>query len=349
MLIDQSFDCDFVFGDKYLDVKKMDYTLLNGSITECHIKHFGDWYYMPGIVPLLNKNYDVYILLGETKSLSTWLFCIKARLFHPKKRVFFWSHGWYGKESRLEKAIKKVLFRLPNGGVFLYGNYARNLMIKEGFDPDKLYVIHNSLAYTEQLSIRETLKAKPIYRNHFNNTYPNLLFIGRLTKVKKLDMILKAMAKLKGEGKSYNVTYIGGGETEEDLKRLANHLGLGDNVWLFGPCYNEEELGEMIFNADLCVSPGNVGLTAIHTMMFGTPVLTHNDFPYQMPEFEAIKEGITGMFFKSDDIDSLSKTIQRWFDDKTCLRDVVRRDCMREIDTNWTPQFQIKVLKEHLY
>ena len=28
-LMDKEFDCDFVFGDKYLDVKKIDYSLLS--------------------------------------------------------------------------------------------------------------------------------------------------------------------------------------------------------------------------------------------------------------------------------------------------------------------------------
>ena len=33
-LLDKEYDCDFYFGDKYLDVKKMDYSLLKGKMTE---------------------------------------------------------------------------------------------------------------------------------------------------------------------------------------------------------------------------------------------------------------------------------------------------------------------------
>ena len=32
----------------------------------------------------------------------------------------------------MERIMKKALFKLPKGGVFLYGNYARELMINEG-------------------------------------------------------------------------------------------------------------------------------------------------------------------------------------------------------------------------
>jgi glycosyltransferase involved in cell wall biosynthesis len=346
--MDQTFDCDWYFGKKNDDIKKMDYSLLKGQVKELDTKYYGVWKYQSGAVSLLNKDYDTFVLLGETKNLSTWLFCIKARLFHPKKRVFFWSHGFYGKESRLEKVIKKALFKLPNGGTFLYGNFARNLMIKEGFDPDKLFVIHNSLAYDEQIAIRKQIKDNPVYQGHFNNTYPNLFFVGRLTPVKKLDMVLQAMALLKERGQNYNMTFIGGGEKREELEMLSRQLGLENNVWFYGPCYDEKILGEMIYNADLCVAPGNVGLTAMHAMVFGTPVLTHNDFPHQMPEFEAIQEGQTGAFFEYGDTNSLAEQINQWFNAKAGERDVVRRACMEEIDNNWTPQFQLEVLKKHL-
>jgi glycosyltransferase involved in cell wall biosynthesis len=326
----------------------MDYSLLKGSVTEVPTINFGSWSYRPGVQKMLCKNYDSYLILGETRSLSTWLFCIRARLFHPKKKVYFWSHGWYGKETKVEKLLKKLFFHLPSGGVFLYGNYAKELMIKEGFNPDKLFVIHNSLAYNEQLEIRRHITPTCIFKEHFGNEYPNLIFIGRLTPIKKLDQALKAIALLKKRGQHYNMTFIGGGEIQDDLLTLSKELRIDYNIWFYGPCYDEKELSVMIYSADLCVSPGNVGLTAMHSMVFGTPVLTHNDFPHQMPEFEAIQEGITGAFFQRDDVDSLSESISNWFSLKAEKREEVRKACMKEIDENWTPLFQLNVLNSHL-
>ena len=125
-LMDKEFDISFVFGDSMNDVKKMDYSLLRGNVMETHTRNlFGGWYWQPKVVSQLFKDYDSYILLGETRALSTWVFCVLARILKPKKKVYFWSHAWYGKETALEKLIKKILFRLPNSGVFCYGNYAR--------------------------------------------------------------------------------------------------------------------------------------------------------------------------------------------------------------------------------
>ena len=348
-LIDLEYNCSFVFGDKYLNVKKMDYSLLRGEVTEVQTKRLhGGGLYRPGVQKMLRKDFDCFLMLGESRVLSTWLFCIRARLFYPHKRVYFWSHGWYGKEGRLERFFKKVLFHLPNGGIFLYGNYARGLMIKEGFSPEKLFVIHNSLAYDEQVIVRKQLSKKPIYQDHFGNDNPNLFFVGRLTAIKKLDMVIKAMALLKSKGMLFNMTFIGGGDVKEELETLVHELGLQDIVWFFGPCYDEKVLGEVIFNADLCVSPGNIGLTAMHSLVFGTPAITHDDFPHQMPEFEAIREGKTGTFFKNGNVDSLAEGIARWFENHKNDRESVRHDCMKEIDDNWTPQYQLDVLRKHL-
>lgn len=347
--IDQSFDCDWYFGKSNDDIKKMDYSLLKGHVTELDNKRLlgGNW--QKGVLRLLRrKEYETYLVFAQTKDFSTWILGLTARLFHPKKKVFFWSHGLYGKETSMERIIKKALFKLPNCGTFLYGNFARNLMIKEGLDPNKLFVIHNSLAYDEQVAIRQQLIVKPIYQEHFNNNYPNLFFVGRLTSVKKLDMILKAMKQLDNKGQHYNLTFVGDGEKRKELESLTGELKLKNRVWFYGPCYDEQVLGELIYNADLCVSPGNVGLTAMHTMVFGTPVLTHDDFAHQMPEFEAIQEGKTGAFFRYGDIDDLANKISIWFAEMGNRREEIREACMKEIDDNWTPQYQIDVLKKHL-
>ena len=87
-LIDKTFNCGWVFGDAMSDVKKMDYALLKGSVTESHTKRlFGGWYWQPKIIAQLFKDYDHYVLLGEPRALSTWVFCVLARLFKPKKKV----------------------------------------------------------------------------------------------------------------------------------------------------------------------------------------------------------------------------------------------------------------------
>ncbi len=348
-LIDREFDCDYVFGESLGDIKQMDTSKFRGNVTKVKNLFLGKgFYWQPGVQSFLNNKYDAYLMLGDTHCLSTLLFCIRAKLTGRSNRIYFWTHGWYGKESRMERWLKKWFFSMAGGGIFLYGNYAKELMIKEGIDAEKLHVIHNSLAYEHQMIIRQHLNPENVYLRHFANNAPNLMFVGRLTMEKKLDMVLRCMAQLKHQGNEFNLTLIGDGVMRKDLEQLAEELGLQQNLWFYGACYDEQMLGQLIYNADLCVSPGNVGLTAMHAMMFGTPVLTHDDYSYQMPEFEAIHDGITGTFFHRDDIQSLAGAIIRWIGDKADKREEVRQACFHEIDTQWTPQFQIDVLKTYL-
>ena len=121
-----------------------------------------------------------------------------------------------------------------------------------------------------------------------------------------------------------------------------------DKVWFYGVCYDEKTNAELIYNADLCVSPGNVGLTAMHSLVFGCPVITHNCFEWQMPEYEAIQAGVTGDFFTMDDTDDLTMVISRWFARKMDSREEVRKACFNEIDSNWNPYYQMDIIKKNL-
>lgn len=346
MLMDKQYDIDWRFGEPIGDIKELDLSLLkDAKHLESGKSIIPGGYRLKGMSKLID-DHDCVIMVGEPALLSSWNLLFKYRILHPKKKVYFWTHGWYGKESYLKSLIKKVYFKLA-AGVITYGDYARNLMIKEGFKSDKLWAIHNSLNYDEQLKIRQTLSETNIFSSHFDNNNKTLIFIGRLTPVKRLDLLLEALSLLLHEGHRFNLVLVGNGEMKGALESFTRDNGLSANVWFFGECYDEYKNAELIYNADLCVAPGNVGLTAIHSMMFGTPVATHNNFPYQMPEFEAIKENETGFFFQQDDPRSIANNIVNWFISHKD-REAIRAACMKEIDSNWNPHFQMKVLKEVL-
>lgn len=347
--MDEAFECAWAFGRKPIggkDIKSMDpreFRCFLGYLDNRRI--VGNWYWQRGALRLLFRDFDTYLVLGEPFCLSAWVFCALAKLM-PRKRVFFWSHGWYGRENFVKRVMKKVFFRLGNG-VFLYGNYARELMIKEGFSPEKLWTIHNSLAYDEQLKQRERMAPTPIFREHFGNDAPTLIFIGRLTRTKRLDLALDALNLLRSRGKTLNLALIGDGAARCELEAKTRELGFEKNVWFYGACYDEAENAELLFNADLCVSPGNIGLTAMHALMFGCPCVTHDDFKNQMPEFEAIVPGKTGAFFERGNAEALADAVESWFASSRS-RDEIRAACFAEIDASWNPDFQIKVLEKAL-
>jgi glycosyltransferase involved in cell wall biosynthesis len=342
-LLDKELEMDFYFGDKMGDVKKMDYSLLTNFKSELkNVKLLSSVYWQKGAVALFFKNYDQYVILGEYYCLSTWCLLLLSKI--SNKKIYLWTHGWYGNESFIKKVVKKIFFNLSDG-LFLYGNYAKKLMIKEGFRDDNLHVLYNSLNYDKQLVVRQKLQNTDIYSNYFKNDYPILIFIGRLSKGKNLEQLINAFKQLKNNKIFVNLVFIGTGSDMDRLKEKANNII--NSVWFYGPCYDEEKIGELIYNATICISPGNVGLTAMHSLVYGTPVITHSDFSNQMPEFEAIKEDVSGTFFIKDNETDLANKIQMWLS-KSENREKTRLDCFEIIDEKYNPHFQLKVIKSVL-
>lgn len=348
LLLEKEYNCKWYFGDWVTDIKKMD----TSQFKECHILKVNHQksklFTQKGLITILrDKENNTFLMTGETRNLSFWWFLFVRNLFYRRKRIYLWTHGWYGKESKIEAIIKKWMFRSVTG-IFTYGEYAKNLMAKEGISEAKIFPIHNALHYKEQKELRDRISKTDIYFNHFGSTNPILLFIGRLTKVKKLDMLLRTVASLNNSCRPCNLVLVGDGEEKEKLIKLASELQISDKVWFYGECYKEDTNAELIYNADICVAPGNVGLTAMHSLMFGTPVITHDNFAYQMPEFEAIKEECTGAFYHHGSQQSLDEVVLSWLQKHDDDRETIRKNCFKEIDDNWTPYFQIGVIKRNI-
>lgn len=296
------------------------------------------------ISQLFKKDIGAFLVNGEPFCISTWGLLILRPIFARNKKIYLWSHGWYGREGNIKKWIKRLFSGLATG-TFLYGNYAKNIATLQGNNPNKLWVIHNSLDYDTHVILRNSLQNSDIFRLHFKNPNPTLIFIGRLTRIKKLDFLIRAVAILRDKGLNFNIVFVGDGQERGQLQKLSNSLRVP--TWFYGECHDEKQNAELIYNADLCVSPGNVGLTAIHALTFGTPVITHDDFTMQMPEFEAIKSGVTGSFFSRNNIESLAFEIQNWYDTHPD-REKVRLECFREVDSLWNPAYQISILQNHI-
>lgn len=344
--IEEAYDCDWYFEDTDNKLKEFDTNQFR-HVERQHTYNIGPFYGVNGLVSLLKKKeYSQYLMMGHSRNLSTLAFLLLKRFVYPRKRAYLWTHGFYGKESRFEKIWKKLLLGSADG-LLIYGDYACKIMKERyGFDESNLFPIHNSLEYDVQLKLRNEIKPTSVYKDYFGNSNSTIVFIGRLTEVKKLHMLVQAIADLKSKGENYNLVFVGDGSMRQSLESLTTNLNVQNSVWFYGACYDEKTNAELVYNADLCVSPGNIGLTSIHVLMFGCPAISHNDFAYQMPEFEAIKDGRTGSFFERDNQQSLNTAISNWFSQKDYDREAIRQACYNEIDTNWNPDYQMNIIKK---
>lgn len=339
--LDKIFDCYIVSGVKNQDIKAMDLSHFHHKpVYVDDIVFHGKKIWQKGILKYAFKPFDTYVMSEDIHEMNHWLFLILCKL--QRKKVFAWTHGWYGKETKTTAFIKRRFYHLFYG-IFTYGDHAKELMIKEGFKAERIWPIHNSLDYKKQIALRNQGLCSGVYIEHFGNDNPVIVFIGRLTAVKRLDLLIEAVKALP----EYNLVFVGDGTERNRLELMTEAYGMNDRVWFYGASYNEEENAKLLYNADLCVAPGNVGLTAMHSMVYGCPVISHNDFKWQMPEYEAIKEGRTGAFFERGNVSSLADSIKQWFINHTD-RTTVRNACYNVIDSDWNPNYQIDVFKKVL-
>ena len=123
-------------------------------------------------------------------------------------------------------------------------------------------------------------------------------------------------------------------------------MHLINNGWLhfYGATYDEIELANLIYHSDLCVSPGNIGLTAIHSLTYGTPVASHSNFINQMPEVEIIEEGVNGFFFQENSIENISKKILEFLNNSKINKSIIRDRIVKHYNVN----YQISIFKSLL-
>lgn len=297
---------------------------------------------------IFNKNIDGIIFSEGIHNISNWVFLLLARL--TRKHVLIWGHGYYGNENRIKSLLRILQLKLADD-VLLYGERAKQLLIEKKIKSDRLHVIYNSLNYANQIQIINSLDNKDITRKKedlFDNpNYPTLIFVGRLVSIKRVDLLLEAMKRLKEENFNCNCLIVGDGPLRNNLQSLVANNKL-ENIVFYGSTYNEEELAVLISLSDLFVSPGNVGLNCIHSLTYGTPVLTHNKFSQQMPEFEAIMVDENGLFFNFDDVFDLKEKIKQWFNNVERNKSEIKKQCREIIDAKYNPNTQLILIKKSI-
>lgn len=289
------------------------------------------------IVCLLG-NFDVFVFLASPNHLTTWIGAVFARL--RGKRVIFWGHGFKSDRKDIKNGIRRAFFSIPNA-FYTYGYRAKRNAISLGFASTSTYVGFNSLDYNTQLPIRKRL-IESFDREVSKFAKFRIFCISRLTQVCRYDLLLTAASILSTKGVDCKITFIGDGPELNTLQTLAHTYGL-DTEFL-GALYDESIIAEHIFQADVTVSPGKVGLTAMHSLMFGTPVITNDNFELQMPEVEAIVPGHTGVFFSQGSASDLADKLIV-FREQFADRQSTRMKCFLMIDRLYNPKTQVDVMQ----
>jgi glycosyltransferase involved in cell wall biosynthesis len=248
----------------------------------------------------LSSEYAVVWYPGNIYNVSTWIGALISRARGQK--VLMRTHGVLSFEKGAKGSVRRFFYRLSHG-LLLYERRPKELLTKEGFDPHRLYVTYNCLDYEPQKIVRSQLSLADdirLKRSVFSDwTLPLVVFVGRLTPQKQLYLLVNAISHLHDEAYLINALIIGDGSEKKRLAEKALSLGIDEHIKFVGEAFSELSVGPWLHAADLCVSPGEVGLLVVHSFAYGTPVITHDDFDHQMPEVGAIVGNKTGNIFQT--------------------------------------------------
>jgi PEP-CTERM/exosortase A-associated glycosyltransferase len=143
-------------------------------------------------------------------------------------------------------------------------------------------------------------------------------FIGSFNRYEGLDLLVKAMVQLASIRPDVVLLLVGGGEMEEELRAQIANAGMQERVILTGRI-PQENIPAIYSLMDAVVYPRySIRLTELVTplkplesMAMGKTVVASDIGGHR----EMIRDGHTGILFKSGDVSDLTKTLNRILDD----------------------------------
>jgi glycosyltransferase involved in cell wall biosynthesis len=136
---------------------------------------------------------------------------------------------------------------------------------------------------------------------------PTLLYLGRLKRYKGIDLILKAVARVRKGGIPVRTLIAGKGDYAGKLKNLASKLGIGDTVDFLG--YVPEEEKVRLFQRSwvhVLTSPKEGwGISILEAAACGTATVASRSPGLK----DAVLHGKTGLLTPHGDVEKLSQAI----------------------------------------
>lgn len=273
-------------------------------------------------IPFLIYGRGVDVLIYQKGKISK--FFLKSNLKNAS-RVLANSHFTKNEICKLGIPEKNVIVVHP--GIDL-----------EKFNPNKI-----SLEKIEKIKDKFGLKNKKI-----------ILYVGRLAKIKGIDLVIKALPEIKKQIQNIVFLVVGKGEDEEELRKLVKELNLEKTVIFVGPVEKPEEAIPYYFLTDLYVGPSRIlefvgykhqesfGSSFIEAQAIGKPVVATKvgGIP------EVVSESKTGLLVPPDDLTKLTEAI---------VKLLINKNLIEELSQNtkkWVEKFswsnQINLLKRIL-
>ncbi len=251
---------------------------------------------------------DVLVVCGNPRYLNIYPLILQAK--RRGVSIVWWGHGWTAGSHGFTAWLRRKIMKLADV-VLLYTDTEVAAYISLGFDPMKTFATNNALDQSSAFQFSKYWDAVKLKEFQVENSIQNqriLLFCGRLTPKAELEFLIQAMPQVINQWQNTLLVVIGNGPELSKLQLMASNLQINNHIRWMGSVYDEAQLAPWFLSADVFVYPGSIGLSVLHAMGYGLPVITHSDSKYHMPEFSAICDGKNSLtYLKSNLCDFMNK------------------------------------------
>lgn len=323
------------------DYRKLFFETIEASLKDNFILYSGDSYFEgslnddESIKKIKVKNYFLFnkfliqshsinlifekgtlVLEMNPRIITNWIILIFRKLL--KKETVLWGHAWprNGKESKSD--FVRNLMRKLGSKIIVYTNQQKEELILKM--PNKVVLsAPNALISSDKM-----------LTNLDTSNINNIIYVGRLTKLKKTLLLIKAFHNVKNNlPKECNLIILGSGDEAKTLNDFISKNILQDRVHIMGHVSSYNDLKEQYLSSLVSVSPGYVGLSITQSFGFGVPMVISKNENHS-PEIEAFTEGSNGVFFETDNENDLGNKLLEIFNDKeswVAQRNLILKSC----------------------
>jgi len=266
------------------------------------------------LVSIIRQSPDLIIVEGTFGIVTNSIAILWRKLIG--KKTIYWSAGWenpsvIGWKRSIKNKIISILIKMSDGAI-TYGTSARNYFINHGMSPEKIYIAQNTIDVEGIISQQDYwfLEGDKIRAKYNLENRKVLIYVGGISKLKRVDMLLNAVEILGNTNKDVSCLIVGDGPMKEELIAWCNLRKL-DQVIFTGEIINGVEA--YIAAADYFILPGIGGLAINQAMALRKPIITSIADGTQE---DLVISGVNGHIIDIDSTDSLVHCLSKILNDK---------------------------------
>jgi glycosyltransferase involved in cell wall biosynthesis len=209
--------------------------------------------------------------------------------------------------------------------VFVNSEEYRQSWIAHGFDPAKLKILPRGLDTEVFTPARRELA----YWEKFGvaNSHVRLLYVGRISREKDLDILADAYRRLRGEGLPVQLFVVGHGPYSEAFARSLPEA-------VFTGYLRGKELATAYASADIFVFPSTTdtfGNVILEAQACGVPVIVSDSGGPK----ELVEDRTNGLITRSRDVDDFTRAIRQLVTDPALRERIGHAARKSVIDRSW--------------